>query len=679
MDAHAECQEFCLNPVHPGPCKGWRTQLGVPTAARRDITAPVDPAAIRRQHRTLMQARRRARRRGQPVPPAPARPAQPARPTATPQPAPPPVVSVPVPSRPPPRPVTPPPPADPNRAAVVHAAREVIYGTDPRAHTASRQIAVYKELRRADFGQLLPEEQTHMLGDLSFIATTSRGTNAQHAQTLIDRFTPPGTPLGTTMPQQAAYPPPGAVMGQFRIPEPEGRQGLLSIMPARERGASGDGWTRTADGRTGPWGQYGAAGLMLRHVDAQGVERFLMVERGPGISDPGKWQFPGGAKDQHESFYNGATREVVEELGFDDNALKRARTHGIHVAHHPNVPGWAYTSIAATVDRQIQPDLSTAHARRETSDAKWMTVDEIGELDRRGKLLSPLAGGAINQNVISLFPTRETGPVAVGRPAPITRRQPRLGGSPGSPSPAGPVAIERRRFAQGRNLIANNAAKDELRQWVSSVRRDYRGKTADERLAAITARQGFDQPPTVVSRSEMDRLLATGDYIEAWRGARGTDRAYQRNYRGPTKTAAQINEEFRSGPAFYGTGIFGNGFYLTEDRGIAQRTYADGSANSLVRVLIPKAAQIAAYERMRDEASQQPTSGSRGHVGRQGDLGGGTLQDEGRYAAASGFHGIRIARTSRNRIGESNVAVSRSGQHSYTWLNRSILIVQEAE
>src|SRR5260221_10481473 len=129
-----------------------------------------------------------------------------------------------------------------------------------------------------------------------------------------------------------------------------------------------------------------------------------MVERGPGISDPGKWQFPGGAKDEKETFHEGAAREVVEELGFKATDLDAARVHGTHTAEVASVtvPGlhggrvpWAYVSIAATVPTQLKPDLSTHHAQMETSDATWMTRSEIDALDRQGKLLGPLAGGKL--------------------------------------------------------------------------------------------------------------------------------------------------------------------------------------------------------------------------------------------------------------------------------------------
>lgn len=575
-------------------------------------------------------------------------------------------------------PAVPPVPAPGSADPMVQAALDVIYGVDPKSKTAARQLFAYGGLRRAQFAALRPEEQSTLLGDLAYIATTSRGPNKGRAQGTIDRFTPPGTPPGV-IPSQPIVPPPSAVAAQWRAPDPTGRPGLLKMLSPNKRGSNGDGWTRTASGRTGPWGQYGAGGLMLRHVGDDGQARYLMVQRGPGISDPGKWQFPGGAKDEKESFYEGATREVVEELGFSPSDLDTARVHGTHTTEAPDVtvPGmyggtmaWAYVSVAATVPKQLKPDLSTHHARMETSDAKWMTEAEIDALDQGGKLLRPLAGGQLKQNVISLFPPVVAAP---GRPGPRTTKPPRLSGTP--PAPVAPTA---HKPSRGSDLIPDKAAEDHLRAEVSKVRKNYRGKSADERLAAIGAMQGYDDTPTVLPKDEIDRLLATGDYVEAWRGATGASGYSPRGgYGGGGKSAADINEDMRSGPAYYGTGIFGNGYYLSTKRSVAE-DYADGTKNSIIRVLIPKVAKTETHDIVARKAKGTSSSvGAYQYVGR-GGMGGGTLHDEGRYAAAVGLDGVEIQYTART-LGGGAGHIATPGSPSYNWVNRSVLIIQEAE
>ncbi len=547
----------------------------------------------------------------------------------------------------------------------IQGALDILYGKDPKGHTMARQLDVYGALRRDQFYQLGPREQSTVLGDLSFIVATSKGKSAADAANLVHRFTPPGTTTGMVH-KQAVHVPPGVAAAQTHVADPNGTPGLLKVRDPKDRGISGDGWTRLPNGGTGPWGQYGAAGVMLRHVDpADGQERFLMVQRGPGISDPGKWQFPGGAIDSKESPHEGAARETVEELGFKDKDMLDARVHG---THEVSIPGskWKYTSIAATVDKQLKPDLSTHHARMETADAKWMTRAEIDALDTKGKLLKPLAGGQLQTNVMTLFPSK-VAPLAAGKPG---VRPPRLTGAPTVSAPTAHAVPHKPSL--GKDLFPDAVAKDALRQQIKKDRKKFAGKAADDRLAAIGAMQGFDDVPTVVSKKEMDRLLATGDYVEAWRGVKGAGSGYRAPTRGgqvsSSKAAAQINEEFRSGPAFYGNGIFGNGYYFAADKNIASG-YADGTKGSIVRVLIPKKAKMVDYPSALKGSRAAGSSQSKA----KGVYEDGTLYNEGRYAAAKGFDMITISH------GTSSAShVARPGKPAFNILNRSVLIVEEA-
>jgi 8-oxo-dGTP pyrophosphatase MutT (NUDIX family) len=542
-------------------------------------------------------------------------------------------------------------------------ALDVVYGLHLKSSSSAHQLKTYEKVRKNQFDQLNVHEQTTILGDLSYIKTTSKSqASRDRADKLIDRFTPPGTPPGT-IPPQAIIPPGNAVQGQTRIADPKGVTGTL--VKAKDPGKGGDGWTVTPSGKS-VWGKYGAAGLLLRHRGDDGVDRFLMVQRGPAISDPGKWQFPGGAIDSKETFHQGAAREVIEELGFKDDDLKAAAVHGEHSA---SIPGstWQYVSVAATTPTQLKPDLSTHHARAETSDAKWMTVDEIRKLDTSGKLLAPLANGALERNVLSLFPAASSGG-GVGRPAATRVRPKRLTGTPVVPS-----APKRHKPSKGKNLIGTTTDFNQLRQDVKKARSSYAGKAADDRLAAIGALQGFDDTPTVVSKKDFDDLLATGDYIEAWRGVKGRGGSYRSGGGGTvssSKTAAQINEEFRSGPAYYGNGVYGNGYYLATVKSIAE-SYSDHSKNSLVRILIPKEADKVSYDAIKKKSDAVPYRSAAKGSGYEIS----TLHDPGRHAAALGHDGIELEYS--NRHGTTHIA--RTGKPAYNWLNRSVLIVQEAD
>lgn len=551
----------------------------------------------------------------------------------------------------------------------VQDAIDTIYGVHKsgKSHTMAHQLSVYGALRGSDFGQLNGQEQGHLLGDLSFIATTAKGPSADKARKLIDRFTPAGTPAGQ-VPTGAVIPPVNAVAGQVRYATP-----LKGLEKAKDSGQSGDGWISLPGGGR-VWGAHGAAGLMLQHVDPQtGEKRYLMVQRGPAISDPGKWTFPGGAIDSKETPHQGAARETIEELGLKDDVLKDALVHGDHTF---TVPGstWKYTTVAAQVPTMIKPNLATAHARAETSDAKWMTEAEIKALDTAGKLHHPIAGGKLETNVLSLYPQAPS-PTSLGqivRPSAVTKRQDRLrlpvnGRQAPTASPNAWTAPHKQ--SKGRNLISDKATIDKLRQDVKQARKQYDGKTADGRLAAIGNMQGFDDTPTVVPKKEIDRLLATGDYIEVWRGVKGANR-----WSGSGKTAAQINEEMRSGPAYYGKGIFGNGFYLATQKSVAQQ-YADNTKNSIARILIPKSAITEHYNKVEKEAHAASSRTSKAKGGRYEE---GTLYDPGRYAAAKGIDGIEIQHHHTSSGGWAK-HVAKPNQPAFNWLNRSVLIIQEAQ
>lgn len=551
----------------------------------------------------------------------------------------------------------------------IQGALDIIFGKDPKGHTMGRQLEVYGSLRRHQFDQLGPAEQQTVIADLVHISATSKGKGAADAVKLVNRFTPAGTTTGSfsTPSAQAVGPANGT---QTRLPQPQA--GL--IKQAKNSGVRGDTWMSPASGN-GPkvWGKYGSGGLLIRHVDDKGEERFLMTQRGPGISDPGKWSYPGGAFESLEDFYQGSTREVAEELGFTDADFAAAKVHGYHVFERPDIAAvdgqtgktkpWTYHSVAVDVPTRLKPKLSTAGAKAETSDAKWMTRAEIDQLDKKGKLHGPVAGGKLQQNVMSLYQPPKSTPSTVHAAG---KRPPRLSGTP----TVNPPKIKTHKPSTGRNLVADQAARDKLRQDVKKARTLYAGKVADDRLAAIGAMQGFDDVPTVVTKREFDDLLATGDYIQVYRGVKGAGSGYSGPTRGGTvtqsKTAAQIHEEFRSGSVYYGKGIYGNGFYFSTDRSIAAG-YGDHSKGAVLTALIPKSANVVDHRAIEREAQTNSSrySKARGQSHEQA-----TLWDEGRYAAAKGHDMIKIP------PGHSSTA---HGKPNYVVLNRSVMIVLEEQ
>ena len=76
--------------------------------------------------------------------------------------------------------------------------------------------------------------------------------------------------------------------------------------------ASGDGFVRAADGKP-RWGIYGAAGVLVRHVDGD-EHWYFLARRSEHTHRGGTWAIPGGALDHGESPLEGALRELEEEI-----------------------------------------------------------------------------------------------------------------------------------------------------------------------------------------------------------------------------------------------------------------------------------------------------------------------------------------------------------------------------
>ena len=139
-------------------------------------------------------------------------------------------------------------------------------------------------------------------------------------------------------------------------------------------GSNGDGYFADAFPEK-LWGKYGAAGVMLRHVDENGTPRYLVVQRGPIVSsNKGKWQLPGGALNSKENDYQGTARELWEELETPDGYLDTIQSKGEVRFDHKS--GWHYTNITADVPEQFTPKVDGT----ETGDAKWVTAEELKQL-----------------------------------------------------------------------------------------------------------------------------------------------------------------------------------------------------------------------------------------------------------------------------------------------------------
>lgn len=137
----------------------------------------------------------------------------------------------------------------------------------------------------------------------------------------------------------------------------------------------GDGWAVCEAGHR-HWGRHGAAGLLLYHRDGDET-RVLLQHRALWGIGGGTWGLLGGARHSDEDAVAGALREAAEESTLDPSVV---RVHGVIGEDHG---GWCYDSVVASVvERPV-----VAKASRETSDVRWVPVEEVASM----KLFPPFA------------------------------------------------------------------------------------------------------------------------------------------------------------------------------------------------------------------------------------------------------------------------------------------------
>lgn len=106
----------------------------------------------------------------------------------------------------------------------------------------------------------------------------------------------------------------------------------------------------------------------------------LIQKRGANLKrHPNKWNFTGGAVDTNENSYEGAKREVKEELGIDVDNLELLISFR---REHDFVDVWIGKTNAKIEDL----DTST----REVSEVKWVSLEELEELMNNGEFVPSL-------------------------------------------------------------------------------------------------------------------------------------------------------------------------------------------------------------------------------------------------------------------------------------------------
>ena len=231
--------------------------------------------------------------------------------------------------------------------------------------------------------------------------------------------------------------------------------------------------------------------------------------------------------------------------------------------------------------------------------------------------------------------------------------------------PAHPVAKGKDLIGQPPNQHPNRLATKVVRSRPVSARQAgyqaaitsggaayFSADAADADLRAIADLQGFSGKPEVVTKAEMSQLVKAGSHYILFRGVQGSTRAGQQHAGTHNRTAKQIQDQLRSGGAYYGVGVYGNGYYFAPDRPTAVG-YSDHTPGSVVRAALPKNAKIGQYNTLNVEAGKLVKH----HAANPDSQA--VWADVGRYAMARGYDAIKVP----------------AGY--YVILNRSILKIQD--
>jgi len=388
------------------------------------------------------------------------------------------------------------------------------------------------------------------------------------------------------------------------------------------------------------------------------TELYDHLKTGKGISDGfakriaaawfhlryGYW--PGDHRNVHAS--EPVDDETAEwEESIEALILALAELHGevraaaFDEAKHPRGPGGKFRSTVDKLKSAIETHRSSGgkgdpfegfdreQLRRAAAKRPGITLTRGESRDSIAKKLLDDLGG---KPATKPEPKPDVTPPAPKPKAAPRKRSPRK--APVKPAPSAPGDR-----VEGTNLLSRRSLAADMEQAAPSF------ASSAKRLAALAHEQGFDAKPKVVTSGELDGLI-NGGYRELWRGVEPA----------AGKSSAQINEDFRTGDAFYGVGFYGFGIYAGE-RGHAEGFAEDyGNApGSLVRMALRPDAKTIEFRDLRQQWSDYRNKYPKGSKEYE------FWNDPSAYAAALGYDAVDVK-------DEGSVVV----------LNRTAVVVQAA-
>lgn len=228
----------------------------------------------------------------------------------------------------------------------------------------------------------------------------------------------------------------------------------------------------------------------------------------------------------------------------------------------------------------------------------------------------------------------------------------------------------------GRDLMSwatVNAAK------LRKIDRDQQRPHGDDVLTRIGAEQGWEVHPPIGTAADLDKAIAGGG-VEVWRGVSGNmpgvwgygpDQGKPIPFDVEESPMARLRRMRTGGPAEYGTGIYGNGYYVSVSRKVADEygfTPLDtngqlivGSADprSIQRMVILPEAKVIEHEELERLWPQ--------HADRLRKTG---IRDLGSLAALLGYDAVKVS-------GRHDVAHRPQYADQYIILNRTAILFQD--
>ncbi len=172
------------------------------------------------------------------------------------------------------------------------------------------------------------------------------------------------------------------------MPTPASLPASWPVSAPRLPHRSGDGFVVLRDGSR-RWGRFGAAGVLVRYVDAEQTPWYFVARRSEHCHRGGTWAVPGGALDEGETPLEGALREFAEEIGVDLPELD------VVAVHEDGHGGWSYWTHLVDIPERFDPPVTY---NWETADARWVRGDELADLDLFAELRRTLVHLAVLGN-----------------------------------------------------------------------------------------------------------------------------------------------------------------------------------------------------------------------------------------------------------------------------------------